>query len=84
MNTNLIILDTFDQQENIYDLIMERAKRAHVIMSGGAPSVEAGTTSIPEIAMMELLHKDDPQQPQPPAPESAPQEEPLPEQKTTE
>lgn len=55
MNRNLRLLDRFDKERNIYELICRLAERVHSIINGSAVFVETTETDPVQIAMEELL-----------------------------
>ncbi|HDD64940.1 MAG TPA: hypothetical protein ENF61_02370 [Firmicutes bacterium] len=58
MNRNLKVLDKFDNKVNIYELIVDRAERAHNILNGAPPLVNIKEDSITQIVMEEVLSKE--------------------------
>lgn len=58
MNRNLKVLDKFDNKVNIYELIVDRAERAHDILNGAPPLVNIKEDSITQIVMEEVLNKE--------------------------
>ncbi|MCM8769308.1 MAG: hypothetical protein NC911_06505 [Candidatus Omnitrophica bacterium] len=59
MNINTKILDRYDRQMNIYQLILKLAERAHQLLEGATGLVEIGNTdpSSPRLVMEEFLFK---------------------------
>ncbi len=55
MEKNLRLLDKFDRQSNIYELICRLAERAHAIMKGKAVSSDIKESNPVQIAMKEFL-----------------------------
>jgi len=55
MNTNLKILDKYDQDRNIYDLVTLLAERAHVVVNGNPILAARAGISIPRFVMEELM-----------------------------
>jgi DNA-directed RNA polymerase subunit K/omega len=52
---NLRLLDKFDKDENIYELICKLAEKAHSVIDGRATSVEIKESSPIQTAMAEFL-----------------------------
>ena len=59
MDRNLKLLDRFDRDKNIYELICRLAARAHSIMSGSAASFETKETDPIQLAMEEPLQTEE-------------------------
>jgi len=55
MDKNLRLLDKFDRQRNVYELICRLAERVHSIMNGNAVSPENKESNPVQIAMAEFL-----------------------------
>ncbi len=55
MEKNLKLLDKFDRDRNIYELICKLSDRAHGIMSGNSVSPETRESNPVQIAMEEFL-----------------------------
>lgn len=55
MDKNLRLLDKFDRQRNVYELICRLAERVHLIMNGNAVSPENKESNPVQIAMAEFL-----------------------------
>lgn len=55
MDKNLRLLDKFDRQSNVYELICKLADRTHSIMNGNAGSSEVEESNPVQIAMEEFL-----------------------------
>ena len=55
MDKNLRLLDKFDRDTNVYELICKLADRTHAIMSGNAVSPETRESNPVQIAMEEFL-----------------------------
>ncbi|HOJ40433.1 MAG TPA: hypothetical protein PKX93_03080 [bacterium] len=60
MNINTKILDRYDRNSNIYQLILQLAERAHVLMSGASASLEMAEVDpgSPRLVLEEFLFKD--------------------------
>ncbi|MCM8772423.1 MAG: DNA-directed RNA polymerase subunit omega [Candidatus Omnitrophica bacterium] len=57
-NRNLKLLDLIDKEENIYDVIMEIAKRCHELMAGAVPKIEVKKDeNLIQIAIEEYIQK---------------------------
>ncbi len=56
MDKNLKLLDKFDRQKNVYELICKMSERVHSIMKGNAVSPENRESNPVQIAMGEFLN----------------------------
>ncbi len=55
MNINAAILDKFDKKENIYELILKQAERAHAVLNGATGAAKPDSFSIHRTVMEEFL-----------------------------
>ena len=55
MNENLKILDKFDKESNIYELVEERSRRAHDILNGAMSAVMGHDHFMTGVVMDELI-----------------------------